>query len=142
MLRLRLLVVAVGLLGFALSAPAQTSFKLIVHPSVSVDSLAVSDVSQIFLKKGDKWPDGTEAVPIDQKVGSSVREAFSQAVHQKSAAAVDAYWQKRIFSGRGLPPVTQGSDAQVLAFVRATPGAVGYVSSGTPTEGVKVLAVR
>jgi ABC-type phosphate transport system substrate-binding protein len=142
MLRYRVLTIALGLLGFALSASAQTSFKLVVHPSVSVDSLAAADVSQLFLKKGDKWPDGSEAVPVDQKVGASVREAFSQAVHQKSAAAVDAFWQKRIFSGRGLPPVTQGSDAQVLAFVKATPGAVGYVSSGTPTEGVKVLAVR
>jgi ABC-type phosphate transport system substrate-binding protein len=142
MLRFRFFAVAFGLLGFALTGSAQSSFKLIANPSVSAGTVAADHVSQIFLKKTDKWPDGSGAVPVDQKVGSSVREAFSQAVHQRSAAAVDAYWQKRIFSGRGLPPLTKGSDAEVVAFVRDTPGAVGYVSSGASTEGVKTIAIR
>ncbi len=142
MLRLRVVATALGVLGFALAASAQSGFKIVAHPSVSTDGLSASEVSDMFMKKSDKWPDGTAVVPVDQKVDARVRAAFSEAVHQKSVSAVDAYWQKRIFSGRGLPPVTQGSDGQVLAFVRATPGAVGYVSSGTATPGVKVVAVR
>src|SRR5512139_3141896 len=127
MLRSKQVVAALGLLGLSLSASAQSpSFKVIAHPSVSVDGLRLSEMSQIFMRKTDKWPDGTAALPVDQAVSSRVRAAFSEAVHQRSAAAVDAFWQKQIFSGRGLPPVTQASDAQVLAFVRANPGAVGY----------------
>jgi len=142
MLRLRLVATALGILGVALSASAQSGFKLVANTSVSTDSLTAREVSQIFFKKSDSWPDGTTAVPVDQKVDSSVRAAFSQAIHSKSPSAVDAYWQKRIFSGRGLPPVTQASDAQVVAFVRSTPGAIGYVSTGAPTQGVKVVNLR
>ena len=142
MLRLRDVSIVLAILGITLSASAQTSFKLVAHSSASIDSASASDVSQIFLKKTDKWPDGSEATPVDQKVSSSVREAFSHAVHQKSAAAVDAYWQQRIFTGRGLPPLTKGSDAEVLAFVKNTPGAIGYVSAGASTEGVKTITLR
>jgi len=142
MLRPRLVATALGILGFALTVSAQSGFKLIANPSTSTDSLTAKEVSQVFFKKSDAWPDGTPAVPVDQKVDSSVRAAFSQAVHQKSAAAVDAYWQKRIFSGRGLPPVTQASDARVLDFVRSTPGAIGYVSTGASIQGVKVVNLR
>ena len=35
------------------------------------------------------------------------------------------------------PPARKGSDAEVIEFVRATPGAVGYVSR--PWPGFKVL---
>ncbi len=142
MLRLRLVATALGVLGFALTASAQSGFKIIAHPSVSTDSMSASEISDIFMKKTNKWPDGTATVPVDQMLDSSVRARFSEAIHGKSAGAVDAYWQKRIFSGRGLPPVTQGSSAQVVAYVRANPGAIGYVSSGTATAGVKVIALR
>ena len=36
----------------------------------------------------------------------------------------------------------RASDDEVLAFVRATPGAIGYVSAGASTSGVKVITVR
>ena len=140
--RLRLLAAALGILGFALTASAQPGFKLVANRSVSSDSLTAKEVSQLFFKKSDTWPDGASVVPVDQKVDSSVRAAFSRAVHRRSPSAVDAYWQKRIFSGRGLPPVTQATDAQVLAFVRSTPGAIGYVSAGASTQGVKVVTLR
>jgi len=46
-----------------------------------------------------------------------------------------------IFSGKGIPPPEKPYDADVVAFVRETPGAVGYVSSGADTSSVKVVAV-
>ena len=124
------------------SAASGASFKLVAHPRVATDSLLVAEGSRIFLKKTAKWPDGAPVVPVDLPVASRVREAFSQAVHKKSASAVDAYWQKQIFTGRDLPPLTKATDAEVLAFVRSTPGALGYVSSETPSEGLKVIELK
>ena len=72
-----------------------------------------------------------------------MRQSFSQAVLGKAPAAVRSYFQQLLFSGRGVPPVEKGSDADVLAFVRANPGGVGYVSAATPTgDGVKVLKLE
>ena len=38
-------------------------------------------------------------------------------------------------------PKALGSDAEVVAYVARTRGAVGYVSSAANTEGVKALAI-
>jgi hypothetical protein len=73
---------------------------------------------------------------------SRVREAFSQAVHGRSAAAVRSYWLKILFSGRGVPPPERRSDREVLAYVQERPGAVGYVSETAPTDGARVLTVE
>ena len=96
----------------------------------------------MLMKKNARWPDGTAVTAVDQAGGSEVRDAMSRQIHGRSSAAVRSYWQQQIFSGRDVPPVEKNSDEQVLAFVRANPGAIGYVSPAASTAGVKVLAVR
>ena len=59
-----------------------------------------------------------------------------------ASAAIAAYWNALIFSGRELPPLEKATDADVIAYVRATPGAIGYVSAGADIAGVKLLAVE
>ena len=45
-------------------------------------------------------------------------------------------------SGKEVPPATKASDDDVIAFVKATPGGIGYVSAGASTAGVKVIDVK
>jgi ABC-type phosphate transport system substrate-binding protein len=124
------------------SISAAQDFKVVAHPSVKVDSISRAELSRIFLKKQAKWPDGTAAVPVDLPITSEVRDSFSKAIHQKGTSAIDAYWQKQIFSGRDVPPVTKANDSDVIAYVRANAGAVGYVSASAATTGVKAIDVR
>ena len=39
-------------------------------------------------------------------------------------------------------PKSLGTDAEVVAYVSKTKGAVGYVSGGASTEGVNTLQVK
>lgn len=128
----------------ALVAPvtAAPTFKVIAHPAVAVSELTRTDLSRMFLKKQAAWRDGTHVVPVDLPVSSAVRAAFSTAVHAKGVGAIDAYWQKMIFTGRDLPPVTKASDAEILAFVRTNKGAIGYVSGDAALDGVRVITVK
>lgn len=118
-----------------------TDFRVIAHPDASVDRIDAGTLSRIFLKKTERWEDGSRIFPVDQVESSPVREAFSREVHGRSVAAIKAYWQQRIFSGREVPPPEKVSDRDVVEFVRATPGAVGYVASGTPIQGVETVEV-
>jgi ABC-type phosphate transport system substrate-binding protein len=130
------------LIGTSLAAPAAIGFKLIAHASVPTRTLSRDSVAQIFTRKSVKWPDGSRIVPVDLPVGSKTRESFSQAVHGKGSAVVDAYWQKQLFSGRDLPPLTKTTDAEMIAYVRSTPGAIGYVSSEVDANGVKLIELE
>jgi ABC-type phosphate transport system substrate-binding protein len=138
-LRAIVLLVAAGL---ATQAGAEPAYKLVINPANPTASLPRSEVARLFLKKTTAWPDGTAALVVDQERGSPVRQAFSLDVHQKNADAVAAYWQTAVFSGRDVPPAIAKSDAEVLAFVRANRGAVGYVSADADLAGVKVLAMK
>ncbi len=137
--------VAVGailLSGVFVLAAAPQGYKVVAHSKVPADRLTRAEISKLFLKKSTKWSDGSAVVPVDQALSSQVRDAFSRDVHGKGAAAVDAYWQKQIFSGRDLPPVTKANDAEVLAYVRANSGAIGYVSTTADTGSLKVIEVQ
>jgi ABC-type phosphate transport system substrate-binding protein len=115
---------------------------VIVNGNNPVSNLSAPDVSRAFMKKLKRWPDGVDVVPVDLAEDSPLRESFSQEFHDKRSSAVKAYWQKMIFSGREGPPPEKSSSAEVVAFVRANRGAIGYVAAGTTLgSGVKVLYV-
>jgi hypothetical protein len=134
---------ALLLQAMALTATARASgFRIVANSSVTASSISPTELSRLFLKKAATWPDGQKAVVVDQERTAPVRSAFSRAVHQRDADAIVSYWQTMVFSGRDTPPPIKADDAAVLALVRATPGAVGYVADGTPLEGVKVIAVK
>lgn len=124
------------------AAALPSEFVIVAHPSVSATALSRAEASRIFLRLESHWPEGGTVRPVDQAKSSPQRAAFSRDVLGKTVAAVEQYWVQAIFSGRAVPPVEKRSDADVLAYVRETPGAVGYVSPSSSAEGVKRLALR
>ena len=82
-------------------------------------------------------------MPVDQSGTSAVRKAFSESVLGMPVATAVQYWQKQMFATNPLrPPAVKGSDAEVIAFVAKTEGAVGYVSKAAALPaGVKAIAV-
>jgi ABC-type phosphate transport system substrate-binding protein len=124
------------------AAAQQGGYVVIVNDANSISALTTEELSKIFFKKAQRWPNGFDVVPVVLPESAPVREAFSVQVHGKSVGAVRAYWQQQIFSGRAVPPAERPSDEQVVAFVRSTPGAIGYVSTGaTLAPGVRRLQV-
>ena len=103
---------------------------LVTHPSVT---LSASDVRDVYL--GDKQLAGAiKLVPVDN---SSSQEMFLARVVRIEGAKYASLWTKKSFREGILAPPLKGSDAEVLAFVRRTPGAVGYV--GAAAAGVAVV---
>lgn len=122
-------------------AVGQQGYRIIVHKDNPTDSISKSEVSKYLLKKKTKWDNGQKATPIDLTGDSSVRETFSEDVHGRSVALIQRYWQKQIFSGRGVPPQEVGDDSAVVGIVSSDPGAIGYVSPSARLDNVKVLSV-
>jgi TonB family protein len=122
---------------------AQTTVQVIVHSSNPASTLTTGELEAMFLKRRGRWSHGTDVIPVDLPEHSPVREAFSQQVHQKPTAAIEAFWQRQVFSGRGVPPVQRSTPGEVIEFVRTTPEAVGYVPSEIALpETVKSVLVQ
>ncbi len=138
------------LLGPALTGqeapPAESAdapiFQVVVHADNPTTALPAGKVDKMFLKKLKRWDHGVRAKPVDLDAKSPVRKAFTRAVHGKSVTAIKSFWQRMIFSGRDVPPPEKSSENELLDYVRANPGAIGYVAAETPLgDHVKKLEV-
>lgn len=141
----RILIAAcVAALLYVLPAPAQQNAAVvIVHASNPTGALTTDEVSRMFLKRQNRWPGGSSVVPVDLSGRPDAKAEFARRFHGRSLDALDSYWQQQIFSGRETPPSTRSTDAEVVSFVAATPGAIGYVSSAARLpETVRPLQVR
>lgn len=117
-------------------------FTLVVHASNASTALTADQVSRMFLRKLRTWPGGEQVMPVEPTDKSPARKAFSKQVLGKDVAAMRGYWQQMIFTGKGVPPLEKASEAEVLAYVAATPGAIGYVSAGVELPaGVKAVTL-
>ena len=112
---------------------------VIVSASNGNTSIEKSTVSKIFLGKTKSFPDGSQAVPVDQVDGSATRNLFNNQILGKSNSQLKSYWSRLIFTGKGTPPKQSGDDATVKALVANNPNMIGYVDSSVVDDSVKIV---
>lgn len=116
---------------------------VIVSARNPVTALRADQVAAIFLGQSVRFPDGTEAVPYDLRLGTPIRDEFYARVTTKTPALLKAHWSKMVFTGRGQPPAELPDSAAVRRKVADDPEAIGYVERGALDGSVHaVLVVR
>jgi ABC-type phosphate transport system substrate-binding protein len=132
-------------IGFALSlaiTSADADVIAVVSSKSAVTTLSKSQAADIFLGKSAHFPDGTQAVPIDQSEGTAARDEFYAKVVGKSAAQMKAFWSKIVFTGRGRPPKAVSNSSETKKAVVANPNAIGYIEQNMVDASVKVLLLQ
>ncbi|MCB2388446.1 MULTISPECIES: type 2 periplasmic-binding domain-containing protein [Thalassolituus] len=124
---------------FFVTALANAEVAVIVSASNANSALDQDTISRVFLGKTSNFPDGSQAIPVDQNEGSASREAFNDKVLGKSSSQLKAYWSRLIFTGKGTPPKESGSDADIKNLVAKNPNLIGYVDSSVVDSSVKVV---
>jgi len=105
---------------------------VICNPGVT---LQAGDVKDVFL--GDKAFAGSiKLAPADN---AAAQAGFLDKVLKLDAGKYAGIWTKKSFRDGANPPPVKGTDAEVVAYVKQTPGGCGYVGS-TPAAGVTVVA--
>ena len=102
---------------------------VVVSAKSTITNLTSDQVTKIFLGKTDTFPNGKNALPIDQVEGSSIRNDFYARVANKSPSQMSAYWTKIIFTGDGYPPKQLEGNLSVKKTIANNPNAIGYVDS-------------
>ena len=126
-----LVLMAVLAAGLVPSSGADTAYRVIVHPTVKGSQIPRATLSSIFLKQAPRWGDGSPVLPVDQSMRSPIRRSFAADVMQRPLMELQIFWNRRMATGIAPPPVKQ-TDEEILAFVAATPGSIGYVSKALP----------
>jgi ABC-type phosphate transport system substrate-binding protein len=134
--------VGAGAIGLALSlaaTPTLADVVAVVSAQSAVIVLSKSQLADIFLGRVTRFPNGVQAMPIDQADGSVVRDEFYVKLAGKSAAQLKAYWSKIIFTGRGQPPPAVADSDAIKRRLIANPAAIGYIESNRVDGSVRVV---
>ncbi len=119
-----------------------TVYKIIINSSNSETSLKKVQVARLFLKKVTIWKNNDNVLPVDLLKSSPIRKQFSKEVLDKSISAINSFWLKKLYSGRGIPPAEHKTDLEVLQYVQEHPGAIGYVSASADLSKYKVKVLE
>lgn len=134
-------VMLTALMGLFLCSAAQAELAVIAHPDIGVDGVTEKELSAVYLGHAKRLSNDAFVTPVDQSEGSAQRKHFYKTVTGKSEAQLKRYWSKRMFSGKGKPPIVLGSDQAVKEWVAKTPGGLGYIDGKELDSSVKVLLI-
>ena len=123
----------------ATALPASAANKVITNADVDAGEVNAEVVKNVFLGKSTKV--GDTKVTFAVLKGGPAHESFLSDVVGKSPSQFLSYWRKLAFSGKGSMPEEFESEDALVAFVKSTPGAIGYVGDATATDGVTVVAL-
>lgn len=117
-----------------------SDIKVVANRSVQADSISVAELRGVFLENNRSLRDGSHVEPVLAK-GGEAHEIFLKEYLGKSEDKLRTYYRTLVFTGTGAMPKFLGSDAEIIQYVAATRGAIGYVSRDFPPEGVKTLII-
>jgi len=130
-------------LALAPDAALAAELAVIVSARSNISMLSADQVAEIFLFQTNRFPNGSEVVPIDQDLGSPLRDEFYSKVTHRTPALVKAHWARLIFTGRGQPPAEVDGNAAMRRMIAENPGMIGYVERTALDPSVRaVLIVR
>jgi hypothetical protein len=113
------------------NAAAAADLYVICNSGVT---LQPGEVRDVFL--GEKgFAGSTKLTPADNSAAQAV---FLEKVLKLDAVKYAGIWTKKSFRDGANPPPVKSSDAEAMAFVKATPGACSYLTS--EPAGVAVVA--
>ena len=128
-----------GTLIAAVPAARADVIIFIANKSVKASEISRSEARDVFL--GDSSSVGGSHVVPTVLQTDEVHEAFLQIVG-RSKSAFQVTWRKQVFTGKGMMPHSCTGEEEMISYVSATPGAIGYISGNKTVSGVKVLKLR
>ena len=109
---------------------------VIGHPNLA--SLDAPTLEKVYTGKVIEV-NGVSVTAVNASSGSGVRSRFLQAYLKQDEEKYTAYWIVRRYIGKGAPPRELATSEAVIAFVKTTPGAIGYIDEAEVPAGVTVL---
>ena len=98
------------------------------------------DLQKVFLGRSSEL--GGKRVVLATLQDGTPHKEFTDSYLQMTPQQFTNHWRKIVFSGTGKEPHSFKSEAELVAFVSRTPGAIGYIGSGASPSGVKTLKVN
>jgi len=106
---------------------ANADIAIITNANVQQSEISKSSLKKIYLGKLKKYSNGDKIKPVDLPSDTAIHKMFYTLVMNKSNSAMNRYWSKLKYTGKGKPPKELTNNREIIKWVAATKGAVGYI---------------
>ena len=120
---------------------AHADFYLVVPSANAQPSLTHKEAVDLFMGRNRAFRNGDLAQVFDLPRDSAQRADFYQRLTGMSAAQVNSYWARLMFSGQTMPPQSVADETAMIETVKRTPGAIGWVRKEPVDKQLRVLLV-
>ncbi len=136
-------VIFMAMIGMMFPLPGITyadDLIVIANRSVPVSELTKKEVKSIYLGKIKVWDNGLK-VYFARLGDDKTTKKFLKHFVKKNPRMFRKYWKRQAFSGGANPPREFKREKDLVQYVSETKGAVGYISSMSYTDSVKIISV-
>jgi ABC-type phosphate transport system substrate-binding protein len=125
-----------------LSGASFASDRVVVVANIAQNSVTLtkSQVRDLFMSGAS--PESLPLSPVTISPGEQSRTIFNTRIIGLPESRIQAYWAQMRFSGRLTPPKEVESEEQMLDYLKANEGSIGYLSESTRLpDGLKVVYI-
>ncbi len=131
----------ISLLSFAAGTVCAAEVVVVVSSNNPIETLSRDQITDIYLGRMNRFPNGNPVKPIDLRESSPLRREFYRKYLGRSQSQIKAHWSRLIFTGRGQPPPTVSSGEAMAELVAENPDAIGYLSTDFLNKGLRVVSI-
>ena len=128
------------LLSCALCLALPAAADVVVVGNANLPKLDAETLNKIYTGRVIQVG-GVSVLPVNLKPGNKLRGQFLSELLNSDDERYIAYWTVRRYIGKGVPP-REMDGSEMLNFIQATPGALGYVEGSEVKPGMNVLLKR
>lgn len=129
------------LVSFMAGTVCAAEVVVVVSSQNPVKTLSRAQITDIYLGRMIRFPNGNPVEPIDLNESASTRSQFYSRYLGQSPSQIKVHWSRLIFTGRGQPPPTVSSEDAMADRVAENPDAIGYLSSDFLDDRLQVVTI-
>lgn len=132
---------AAVLLALLAALPARADFYVVVNANNPLRALTQKEAVDLFMGRSRAFANGDLALIFDLPRDHPRRAAFYQALTGMSAAQVNSYWSRLMFSGQSVPPQALPDETAMAGILRRNPSALGWLGREPTEPGLRTVLV-
>ena len=126
----------------SLSTGSGLAGEMIVNHHVEQQTVSRSFARLVFTMRVLRWRDGRKIRVFVLPDRHPAHQEFSKRTLDLYPRQLRRVWDRHLFSGSGAVPTQVETVAEMLERVSTTPGAVGYLPTGSGNDSVRIIDVH
>jgi hypothetical protein len=128
-------------LAVAVTPYARADFYIVVQAGNPQLALSRKEAVDLFMGRSRAFSNGDFALMLDLPRDHPRRAAFYQALTGLTAAEVNSYWSRLMFSGQNMPPQPLPDEATIVEIVKRNQNAIAWLSKEPNDKQLRTLLV-